>query len=183
MTQYNRKKLSISLSVSESLLKKIDIFVESGQFATISDLVYVSVCEFLGIVSFCENDPKFDLETFLAAIEDDAGPKMSISVTINSFVSGELKRISRETYKNQSVIIRKAVIYFMDRCNKKEAVSKKTAAARELLTAEQEVAQGYPMSEKELKDFIILTINEINEKNNRIPAGTVSLPANLKKKS
>ncbi|WNY25168.1 hypothetical protein [Methanolapillus millepedarum] len=113
--QANRKKFSISISVSEHLVKKIDKLIKSGQFASVSDVVYVSVCEFLGIISFCENNPNFNHTDFLSSIEDDEISKNSISVTFNVFVLSEIKNISKITNNNQSIIVQKAIIYFINR--------------------------------------------------------------------
>lgn len=152
MSQHNRKKLSISLSISETLLKKMTFLVESGQFSTISDLVYVSLCEFLGILSFCEKNDFYSLEDLLESVPDDVGQKVSVSVTVNIFIYSELKRISKQTYKNQSVIMRKAILYFIENYNKKPAASpKKTPKC------------NFPESEIELKKFIIQTVMELKE--------------------
>lgn len=152
VSQNNRKKLSISLSISETLLKKMTHMVESGDFATISDLVYVSVCELLGILSYCETNENFNLEAFLDTIPEDIGSKVSVSATVNPFINSKLKQISKQTNKNQSAVIRKAILYFMEYYNNSC-----------LPTSSYSNVSSFPMSEIELKKFIIQTIQELDE--------------------
>ncbi|WNY23663.1 hypothetical protein MmiHf6_09740 [Methanimicrococcus hongohii] len=152
MSQHNRKKLSISLSISETLLKKITAIVESGDFATNSDLIYVSICEFLGIISYREEKELFELESFLDSVPEDIGPKVSVSATVNPFIYSKLKQISRQTNYNQSAIIRKAILYFMERYNNPPLPLQDTT----------EYA-SFPASEIELKEFIIRTIQEMKK--------------------
>lgn len=152
MSQNNRKKLSISLSISETLLKKMTSLVESGDFATISDLVYVSVCEFLGVLSYCEKNENFNLEAFLADIPEDIGPKIAVSATVNPFINSKLKQISKQTNNNQSSVIRKAILYFVEYYNNSS-----------LPVQCRSNVSSLSMSEIELKNFIIQTILEMNE--------------------
>ncbi|WNY27361.1 hypothetical protein [Methanolapillus ohkumae] len=88
--------------------------VETEDFASVSDIVFTSLCSFFGKISIYENDPGFEYKSLLTIAKEDRTPKKQISVSLNRYLIKELKFLSQILEKNQSFIIRIAIVDFMD---------------------------------------------------------------------
>ncbi|MDV0447663.1 hypothetical protein MsAg5_15740 [Methanosarcinaceae archaeon Ag5] len=110
----NNKKTPVSISISEDLLAKVNQLVETEDFASISDIVFTSLCSFFGKIAVYENDPEFEYKMLLAASKEDRSPKKQISVSLNRYLIKELKFLSQILEKNQSFIIRIAIVDYME---------------------------------------------------------------------
>ncbi|MDR0766840.1 MAG: hypothetical protein LBE57_00090 [Methanosarcinales archaeon] len=153
MSQSNRNKLSISLAVSPYIKNKMEALVSTKHFGSTSDVVNTAVLMFLGKLSLCENEADFN--SFISGIIDEEAEKAKkeqISVSYNQFVDDELKNLSNTLKKSKSFIVRMAINDFFAYYNGK---------ANNPFNHKPET---YPTSEKELKNFILKVINEINKK-------------------
>lgn len=117
MSQVNRKKMSISLSVSPSTLTKLKTLEASGKFGSVSDIVYISICEFLGKIKVYEKESDFDYTMLTALAEEDDLPKGKISISLSVYIDEELKYLSKTVGKSKSYLIRIAIDDFVNSYN------------------------------------------------------------------
>lgn len=106
--------MSVSLSVSPSTLTKLKTLEASGQFGSVSDIVYISVCEFLGKIKVYEKDPGFDYSMLVILASEDNLPKGKISISLSTYIDNELKQLAEVVGKSKSYIIRMAIDDFVD---------------------------------------------------------------------
>lgn len=123
MSQINRKKISISLSVSPSTLAKLNTLESTGKFGSVSDIVYISICELLGKIKVYEKEPGFDYGMLLALAEEDDLPKGKISISLSLYIDEELKHLSKAIGKSKSYLIRLAINDFVSGYSDAEPVN------------------------------------------------------------
>ncbi|WNY28630.1 hypothetical protein MmiEs2_08300 [Methanimicrococcus stummii] len=114
MKSTNRRKTSISLTVSQPYLNKMNQLIKAGKFSSISDVVNVAVSMYLGKMAIYENNLNFDFSKKVELKEDDKSPKQSISVTYSEFLDEELENLVAITQKNKSYIVRLALKDFFE---------------------------------------------------------------------
>lgn len=152
MSQSNRNKLSISLAVSPHIKNKMEHLVSTKQFGSVSDVVNTAILMFLGKLSLSENKNDFNF-IISSAMDADSErvKKEQISVSYNKFVDDELKGLSNLLNKSKSFIVRMAINDFFAYYNGK---GKKI---------EIQEFRKYPLSEEELRNFILRIIQETLE--------------------
>lgn len=114
MNSTNRRKVSISLTVSQTYLNKMNQLVKAGKFSSISDVVNVAVSMYLAKISIYENNLNFDCSKKIELKENDKSPKKSISVTYSEFLDEGLENLVAATQKNKSYLVRIALEDFFD---------------------------------------------------------------------
>ena len=114
MIMTNRRKTSISLTVSQLYLNKMNQLIKTGKFSSTSDIINVSVSMYLGKIAVYENDPNFNYLKTIQPKENDGTPKKRISVTYSEFLDEELGNLVAMTQKNKSLIVRIALQDFFD---------------------------------------------------------------------
>ena len=114
MSQTNRRKTSISLTVSQTYLNKMNQLIKAGKFSSISDAINVAVSMYLGKISIYENNLNFDFSKKIELEENDKTPKKSISVTYSEFLDEELENLVAVTQKNKSYLVRLALKDFFE---------------------------------------------------------------------
>ncbi|WP_338098267.1 ribbon-helix-helix protein, CopG family [Methanolapillus ohkumae] len=113
--------MSISLSVSPSTLTKLKNLEATEKFGSISDIVYISVCEFLGKIKIYKKESNWDYGLLMDFAAEDKLPKGKISISLSPYVDDEIKKISGRTGKSKSLIIRAAIDDFVNGYNDTES--------------------------------------------------------------
>lgn len=114
MSLTNRRKTSISFTVSQTHLSKMNQMIQNGKFSSISDIVSVAVSMYLGKISVYENSINFDYSKKIELKEKDNAPKKRITVTYSEFLDEELEKLIAITKKNKSYLVRVALIDFFE---------------------------------------------------------------------
>ncbi|WNY25800.1 hypothetical protein [Methanolapillus millepedarum] len=118
MSATKRRKTSISLTVNQKFLNKMNQLINTSEFSSISDIVNVSVSMFIGKLSVYKDDPEFDCAKLDAFYQDDKSPREKISVSYSEFLDKELEALCLVTQKNKSYVVRIALDNFLDYYNK-----------------------------------------------------------------
>ncbi|MDV0446817.1 hypothetical protein MsAg5_06740 [Methanosarcinaceae archaeon Ag5] len=114
MSATKRRKTSISLTVNQKFLNKMNQLIKTSEFSSISDIVNVSVSMFIGKLSVYENDPNFSCAKLAELYQDDNSPREKISVSYSEFLDKELEELCLVTQKNKSYVVRIALDSFLD---------------------------------------------------------------------
>jgi|GEM_PF-1135082 len=161
MSQVNRKKMSISLSISPSTLIKLKTLEASGNFGSVSDIVYISICEFLGKIKVYEKRSDFDYDMLMTLEAKDNSPKGKISISLSTYIDDELKHLSKITGKSKSYIIRVSIDDFVYSYNNKD-----TEKAIEVSQMQETSLKEFQIYRTELKKMVKELLNEITEEKN-----------------
>ena len=151
MTETNRRKRKISITVSQRLVLKMDSLIKNGKFASTSDIINISIAEILGKISMINQNSFFDFSSLEKIENNDDSKKENISITVSEYLNDELEILSEVTKKPKSHLIRLSLIDFFKKYNTPRA---------ELNTIQPEM----PKTREELENFIIETIEKVDRK-------------------
>lgn len=161
MAAINHKK-SKSISVSHILITKINILIQDGEFATVSDVINTAVAEFLGKISIIRSIDNLDLVTIfnffeesINYVENDLSDKESFSISFSNYINKELETLSIALDKNKSYIVRVAIYDFLFKFNDNHNSQRI-----------QLPLYDFPKSKEELEDFIIKTFEKMVKNDN-----------------
>ena len=151
MTETNRRKRKLSITISQRLIIKMDNLIKNGKFASASDIINTSAAEMLGKISMINPNSFFDFSILEKIENEDNSKKENISITVSEYLNDELEILSEIINKPKSYLIRLSLIDFFKKYNTPRAEFDK-------------LQYEMPKTRKELENLIFETIEKYDQK-------------------